>query len=90
MRYRELIETGGELTTKIGHQRERVTSASAVLASKEASAKDARVAAQKLPLGSERSRRLQAAGRREADARRAYNDTRNTANDRIRDLMAKK
>jgi hypothetical protein len=90
VRYRELIETDNDLTTKMGNQRTRINTASAVLASKEASATDARATAQKLPFGSDRSRRLQAADRREADARRTYNNTRNAANDRIRDLMSKK
>ena len=90
MRYRELIEDDGDQAEKIANQRKRISSASAVLASKEASAGDALVAAQKLPLGSERSQHIQAADRKKTDARRTYNNTRAAANDRIRDLMSKK
>jgi len=90
MRYRELIEDNGGRSMKIADQRKRITSASAALASSEASANDALAKAQKLPMGDERNQRIQAASRRQSDARRTYNDTRTAANERIRDLMAKK
>ena len=88
MRYRELVEGGDDRFTKIANQRKRISSASAALASKEASATASLVAAQKLPLSSDRSQRIQAANRKQADARRSYNGTRTAANDRIRDLMS--
>ena len=88
MRYRELIEGGDDRSTKIANQRKRISSASAALASKEASATASLAAAQKLPLGADRTQRIQAANRKQTDARRSYNDTRTAANDRIRDLMS--
>jgi len=90
MRYHEIVEAGEQVSTQIANQRTRITNSFGTLQSKEASAADARAAAQKLPFGPERNRRLQNASRREADARRNYNDTRRAANDKISDLMSKR
>jgi hypothetical protein len=87
MRYREIIEAERDVAAQIASQRARVSDAFAALKSKEASAAESRARAQKLPFGDERNRRLQAASRREADARRQYNDTRMAADAKATDLM---
>jgi hypothetical protein len=89
MRYWEIIETENDPASQIANQQARITSAFGALQSKQAGTADSRASAQKLPLGPERTRRLQAASRREADARRAYNDTRMAAEEKARDLMSK-
>jgi hypothetical protein len=87
MRYREIVESGAG--AQIWKQTERTMDALRTLRSKQAKVVDARASARALPAGQERSRRLQAADRKDADARRVYGDTLNKANDRARDAMAK-
>lgn len=87
MRYREIVETGA--AAEVWKQTARTADALRTLRSKQAKVKDARASARALPPGEERSRRLQAADRKDADARRVYGDTLSQANDRARAAMAK-
>lgn len=87
MRYREIIESGA--AAEVWKQTERTADALRTLRSKQAKVADARASARALPASQERSRRLQAADRKDADARRVYGDTLSRANDRAREAMAK-
>jgi hypothetical protein len=88
MRYREIVETGAG--AQIWKQTERAMDALRTLRSKQAKVSDARASARALPTGQERARRLHAADRNDADARRVYGDAVSRANDRAREAMAKR
>lgn len=75
--------------TEVWKQNQRAADALRTLRSKQEKAADAKASARALPAGQERSRRLQAAERKDADARRVYGDTLSKANDRARDALAK-
>lgn len=87
MRFREIVESGA--AAEVWKQTERSTDALRTLRSKQAKVADAKASARALPVGQERSRRLQAADRNDADARRVYGNTLSKANDRAREAMAK-
>ena len=74
---------------EVWKQNQRAADALRTLRSKQEKAADAKASARTLPAGQERSRRLQAADRNDADARRVYGDTLSKANDRAREAMAK-
>ncbi|HEY4030459.1 MAG TPA: hypothetical protein VGM25_08965 [Caulobacteraceae bacterium] len=84
MRYWEIIEgrtnSGARAANDVWKQTQRTADALRVLRAKQAKAAADRVAAQGMPGGRTRSDRLRAADRREADARRVYDDARNKAN----------
>lgn len=87
MRFREIVESGA--AAEIWKQNQRAADALRTLRSKQEKVADTKASARTLPAGQERTRRLQAADRKDADARRVYGDTLNKANDRARDAMAK-
>lgn len=87
MRYREIVEAGA--AAEVWKQTERSMDALRTLRSKQAKVADAKASARALPAGQERSRRLQAADRKDADARRVYGDALSRANDGAREAMAK-
>ena len=92
MRYWEIIEGTSAAARKaqaVWRQTKKTHEALRRLRSKQADAQDAKAAARSLPTGPERSRRLQAADRRNADARRVYGNALSGANDRIARTMAK-
>jgi hypothetical protein len=89
MRYREIIEVDNGGAAEVWKQTERSHEALRKLRSKQQDVADARASARAMPAGQERSRRLRAADRHDADARRVYGDTLNKANDRARNAMAK-
>jgi hypothetical protein len=89
VRYSEIVEASGT-AAEIWKQNQRTADALRTLRSKQGKVADAKASAGALPAGQERSRRLQAADRKDADARRVYGDTLNKANDRARDAMAKR
>ncbi|WP_374577799.1 hypothetical protein [Phenylobacterium sp.] len=68
MRYREIVEAGA--AAEVWKQTERTADALRTLRSKQAKVADLKASARALPAGQERSRRLQAADRKDADARR--------------------
>jgi hypothetical protein len=88
MRLREI--TGAAAAAQVWKQNQRSADALRTLRSKEEKVADTKASALAQPPGKERSRRLQAADRKDADARRVYGDTRSKANDRSRDAMAKR
>jgi len=93
MRYREIIEgvsNGARTAQTVSKQNQRTADALRKMRSKQDGAADALTRAQKLPIGPERQERINAAQRRDADARHSYSDTLNSANDRARDAMAKR
>lgn len=61
--------------TEVWKQNQRTADALRTLRSKQEKAADAKASARSLPAGQERSRRLQAADRKDAEARRVYGDT---------------
>ena len=92
MRYWEIIEGTSAAARKaqaVWLQTKRTHEALRKLRSKQQDVADAKAAARSLPTGPERSRRLQAADRHGADARRVYGNALNGANDRIARTMAK-
>jgi hypothetical protein len=92
MRYWEIIEgtsSGAKKAQQVWKQTQRTCQALRKLRSKQQDANDAKASARSLPVGAERSRRLNAAGRREAEARRTYGDTLSKANTKISQTMAK-
>jgi hypothetical protein len=82
--------TGARVAADVWKQNQRTADALRTLRSKQGKVADTKASALALPAGQERSRRLQAAGRKDADARRVYADTLSKANDRARDAMAKR
>jgi hypothetical protein len=82
--------TGARVAADVWKQNQRAADALRTLRSKQGKVADAKASAGALPAGQERSRRLQAADRKDADARRIYGDTLSKANDRARDAMAKR
>ena len=88
MRFWEIVESG--TAAEIWKQTKRTSDALRTLRSKQAEVMDAKASARALPAGQERSRRLKAADRRDADARRIYGNAQNAANDRAREAMAKR
>jgi hypothetical protein len=88
MRFREIVEAGA--AAEVWKQTERAADALRTLRSKQAKVADAKASARALPAGQARSRRLQAADRNDADARRVYGDVLSRANDRAREVMAKR
>jgi hypothetical protein len=88
MRYREIVEAGA--AAEVWKQTERTADALRTLRSKQAKVADAKASARALPAGQERTRRLQAADRNDADARRVYGGALNRANERARDALAKR
>lgn len=82
--------TGSGAAAEIWKQSQRSADALRALRSKQEKVADAKASAQSLPAGQERSRRLQAAAQKDADARRIYGDTLSKANDRARDTLAKR
>ena len=93
MRYAEIIETStgsGSTAQKVWKQNQKSAEALRQLRSKQADVADARASARALPAGQERSRRLHAADRKDADARRVYGDALSSANDRARGALAKR
>lgn len=89
MRYWEIIEASNT-ADKVWKQTQKSAEALRKLRSKQADVRDAKAAVRALPAGAERVRRLAAADRRDADARRIYGNARTSANDRARDAMAKR
>jgi len=87
VRYREIVESGA--AAEVWKQTEKSMDALRTLRSKQAKVADTRASARDLPAGQERSRRLKAADRKDADARRIYGDALSRANDRARDVLAK-
>lgn len=81
--------TGSGAAAEVWKQNQRTADALRTLRSKQEKAADTKASARALPAGQERSRRLQAADRKDADARRIYGDTLSKANDRARDALAK-
>lgn len=75
---------------EVWKQNQRAADALRTLRSKQEKAADTTASARSLPAGQERTRRLQAADRKDADARRVYGDTLSKANDRARDALAKR
>lgn len=88
MRYWEIIEAS--TADKVWKQTQKSAEALRKLRSKQEDIQDAKASARALPAGTERTRRLAAADRRDADARRIYGNARASANDRARDAMAKR
>jgi hypothetical protein len=82
--------TGAAAAADVWKQNQRSADALRTLRSKQGKVADAKASALALPAGQERSRRLQAADRKDADARRIYGDTLSKANDRARDAMSKR
>lgn len=82
--------TGSGAAAEVWKQNQRSADALRTLRSKQEKAADAKSSARSLPPGQERSRRLKAADRKEAEARRVYGDTLSKANDRARDALAKR
>lgn len=88
MRYSEIIEaSNASPAQKVWKQNQRSAKALRRLRSKQADIADAKAAARALPAGEERSRRLHAADRKDADARRVYGDTLSAANDAARKAL---
>ncbi|MFM8821199.1 MAG: hypothetical protein ACKOD3_11830 [Phenylobacterium sp.] len=88
MRYREIVEA--DAAAEVWKQTERTADALRTLRSKQAKVADAKASARALPAWQEWSRRLLAADRNDADARRVYGDPLNRADDRAREAMAKR
>lgn len=88
MRFWEITES--DAAAEVWKQHQRAADALRTLRSKQGRAADAKASAHALPASQERSRRLRAADRKEADARRVYGDTLSNANDRARDALAKR
>lgn len=80
MRLWEITGGGAE----VWKQNQRTADALRTLRSKQEKVADAKASARALPAGQERSRRLQAADRNDADARRVYGDALSRANDASR------
>lgn len=84
MRYAEIIEKRGAPSSRtaeeVWKQTEKSHEALRKLRSKEQDAADKRASALALPAGPERSRRLQSADRRDANARQAYGTALSKAN----------
>ena len=81
--------TGAAAAAEVWKQNQRSADALRTLRSKQEKVADTKASALAEPAGQERSRRLQAAGRKDAEARRVYGDTLSKANDRAREAMAK-
>lgn len=93
MRYAEIIEagaTGSSAAQKVWKQNQKSAEALRRLRSKQADIADAKASARELPASPERARRMKAADRKDADARRTYGATVSSANDRARDALAKR
>ena len=87
MRYDEIIcETSA--AAKIWNQTKKTCDALRKLRSKQQTEKDAMDAARALPAGAERTRRMKAATRRDADARQAYGQAVSGANARVSSVLA--
>jgi hypothetical protein len=80
MRYREIIEATTP-AQDVWNQTQKSHEALRKLRSRQADAADALAAARSLPHGPERGRRITAAARHEADARRSYGADLTKAND---------
>jgi len=93
MRYWEIVEghanAGANAANEVWKQNQRIANALRALRARQAKAAADRVAAQGMSAGQARSDRLRAADRREADARRVYDDARNKANEAISKAMAR-
>ena len=93
MRYWEIVESrtdpGAGMAREVWKQNQRTTDALRVLRAKQAQAGADRVAAQAMPAGKARSDRLRAADRREASARRVYDEARSKANEAIARALSK-
>ena len=93
MRYWEIIEgsvgSGTGEAKEVWNQSRRTADALRALRAKQAQAAADRIAAQGMPAGKVRSDRLRAADRREADARRVYDNARNKANDATSRALAR-
>jgi len=88
MRYWEIAESGA--AAEVWKQNQKSAEALRKLRTKQQDVLDAKASARALPSGAERTRRMKAADRRDADARRIYGNALNGANDRARDAMAKR
>jgi hypothetical protein len=92
MRYWEIIEDASTSAAKkaqaVWRQTQKSSEALRKLRSKQMDAEDGRLAAKAMPCGPERARRLTAANRRDADARRVYGNSLNSANDAARKAMS--
>lgn len=88
MRYAEIIEASAAQT--VWKQNQKSAEALRRLRSKQADLADAKASSRALPVDHERSRRLRAADRKDADARRIYGQAVSSANDRARDALAKR
>jgi hypothetical protein len=82
--------TGSGAAAEVWKQNQRSADALRTFRSKQEKVADATASARALPAGPERSRRIQAADQKAADARRIYGDTLSKANDRAREAMAKR
>ena len=93
MRYNEIIEGASDRSGKraedIWQQTQKSHEALRRLRSKQADVQDSKAAAQTLPAGPERSRRLQAADRKASDARRVYGSAQSAAHDKITQTLSK-
>ena len=93
MRYFEIIEGDSNRKAKnardIWKQTQKSHEALRRLRSKQADAQDSKEAAQSLPTGAERTRRLQAADRKDSDARRVYGSAQSAAHDKVTQTLAK-
>lgn len=91
MRYSEIIESGSGRMAKnardIWKQTQKSHEALRRLRSKQEDVEDSKEAAQTLPAGAERTRRLQAADRKNSDARRVYGSAQTAAHDKINDTL---
>lgn len=87
MRYNEIIERTSDRSGKgaqdIWKQTQKSHEALRRLRSKQKEVQDSKAAAQSLPAGAERTRRLQAADRKASDARRIHGAAQSAAHDKI-------
>ena len=93
MRYMEIIEASranARTAQEVWKQNRKSAEALRRLRSTQADLADAKASARALPAGPERVRRLQAASRKDAEARRLYNSSLSKATDRTRDALAKR
>lgn len=90
MTYAEIIEGAGSASTaqQVWTQNQKAAEALRRLRSKQAQTADAKSSARALPSSPERTRRLNAADRKDAEARRVYGDALSRANDKARAALA--
>lgn len=93
MRYNEIIggasDHSGKRAQDIWKQTQKSHEALRRLRSKQEDIQDSKAAAQSLPTGPERSRRLQAADRKASEARRVHGSTQRAAHNKITQTLSK-